>query len=216
MNSKIIISTLIGCLLGATVGYSASVVSLPHTFKAGTPIKASEVNANFSALSQEIAQIKNPVNLSKSSDFSEVVITPTSAVVDSTVIVGSTSFTIKEKVGVQDIITGKKYTLHYPVLTTTGKNTASFKASNCGQMAVENLVLRAANHDSKFTSYVALYSNYREDLPLDTATTIIYVQLSANLCAYVPLEQSVFTQQAISPLINRAVELQKYIKVQET
>ena len=156
MNNKIIIGTLVGCLLGATVGYSASVITLPHTFAAGTPIKASEVNANFSALAQEIAKIKNPVSLNKSSDFSEVAIAPIGAIVGSTVILDSTIFTIKQKMGVEDIITGKKYTLNYPVLTSS-TTTPAFKAANCSQMIVENLVLRAANHGNKFTSYVALY-----------------------------------------------------------
>ena len=64
MNKKIVIGTLMGCLFGATVGYSASVINVPHTFTAGTSIKASEVNANFVALSQRISDIniKSGVN----------------------------------------------------------------------------------------------------------------------------------------------------------
>jgi gas vesicle protein len=78
MNKKIIMGTLIGCFFGATVGYSAAVINVPHTFTAGTSIKASEVNANFAALAQDIASVKNSVSLYKSSDFSETLISPIS------------------------------------------------------------------------------------------------------------------------------------------
>ena len=108
MNKKIIIGTLIGCLFGATVGYSASVVNLPHTFTAGTSIKASEVNANFAALSQEISNLKSTTNFSKSTNFSESVLTPITAAVGSTVTVGGKSFEIKQKIAIEDPIKQKE------------------------------------------------------------------------------------------------------------
>jgi hypothetical protein len=152
MNKKIIIGTLMGCLFGATVGYSASVVSLPHTFTAGTSIKASEVNANFSALAQEIANTKDSIGLNKSSDFTETAITPTSAAVGSTVTVGSKSYIIKQSVGLEDPITGKKYTLNYPKLSSDTLSGFAYYVSCSDGNLGQGLAVRAGN-GGIFTSY---------------------------------------------------------------
>lgn len=53
MNRKIHLkSILLGVGLTAGVGFAATQVSslVPHVFSAGTPIKASEINANFAAV----------------------------------------------------------------------------------------------------------------------------------------------------------------------
>lgn len=209
MNKKVIIGTLFGCLFGATVGYSASVINLPHTFTAGTTIKASEVNANFSALAQEIASVKNSATLNVSSDFTEMAITPISAAVGSTVVVGSQSFVIKQKVGIEDPITGKKYTLNYPQLAS---NTSIFTATtSCKTLFDTNIAVRLGNGNG-FTSYVS----YRIGVtPPLTSNTQIYIQTN-NLCTAVNIEQGAdATHATASAMIGRATELMKYISVQE-
>lgn len=216
MNSKIIISTLIGCLLGATVGYSASVVSLPHTFTAGTPIKASEVNANFSALAQEIASVKGSTNLNKASSFTEVMIEPINAAVGSTVMVGSKSFVIKQEVGLQDPITGKKYTLNYPKLSTdSGIGVSYYIDGYCSDGHLGNGIAIREGKSNIFTSYVGLRGKYVTEILQPFTITFISVKLSNNLCAEVRLEQTDFNYDAASTIISRATELQKYISVQE-
>ena len=178
MNKKIIIGTLIGCLFGATVGYSASVVNLPHTFTAGTSIKASEVNANFSALAQEIANTKDSIGLNKSSDFTETAITPTNAAVGSTVTVGSKSYIIKQVSNIEDPITGKKYTLNYPV-QIGALDGMGVMATNCRGLIDTELAVKVGN-GSGFTSYV-----YYKMLTVSTysASVGIRLQVSSNLCA---------------------------------
>jgi hypothetical protein len=208
MNKKIIIGTLMGCLFGATVGYSASVINLPHTFTAGTAIKASEVNANFSALAQEIASVKNSAPLNASSDFTEMAITPISAVVGSTVVVGSQSFVIKQKVGLEDPITGKKYTLNYPQLASI---TSVFTATtSCKTLFDTNIAVRLGNGNG-FTSYVS----YHSASTIPTSDTRIYIQIK-NICTSVSIEQGAdATHATATAMIDRATELQKYISVQE-
>lgn len=216
MNSKIIISTLIGCLLGATVGYSASVVNLPHTFTAGTPIKASEVNANFSALAQEIASVKGTTHLNKSSSFTESTIEPINAAVGSTIMVGSKSFVIKQKVGIQDPITGKKYTLNYPKLSTDSIFGVNYYAhGGCADGYLGRGSVIREGKSNLFTSYVGFYGKYLENPSFVGSVTFISVKLSNNLCAEVGLEQADLNFDGISAIINRATELQKYISVQE-
>lgn len=215
INKKVIIGSLIGCIFGATVGYSTSVVSLPHTFTAGTPIKASEVNANFSSLAQEILNIKNTVNLNKSSDFSEAVVSPLNATVGSTVMVGSKSFIIKQKMGLEDLITGKKYTLNYPE-PTSGANTG-FVAINCKGFSDGSLIVRGGIGE-KFTSYVSLFGrNYVPggfDLQ-SQVVVVVYIQLTNNLCAYVETERNTdYSHATASQMIDTAVEIQRYISVQ--
>ncbi len=209
MNKKVIIGTLMGCLFGATVGYSASVINLPHTFTAGTPIKASEVNANFAALAQEVASVKNTVGIKTSSDFTEMAITPIIAAVGSTITVGTKSFIIKQKSDLEDPITGKKYTLNYPDL---GGTKLSYYVGCDSILRANSLVVRAGN-GSGFTSYVGLKSF---NFPQPSTITFLSVKFSNNLCAdfEVSGDQS-FNHAEVSAMIDIATELQKYISVKE-
>ena len=212
-NKKIIIGTLMGCIFGATVGYSASVVSLPHTFTAGTPIKASEVNANFAALSQEISNLKSTANFSKSTIFSESVLTPITAAVGSTVTVGGKSFEIKQKVAIEDPITGKKYTLNYPIGT---EGNVSIRVLSCDAGISDNAQVIRLGYGNGFTSYVYLHS-FASDL-ISSFYTGIDIALSKNVCASFTVErffESIPTYTVPTSMINRAEELQKYISVKE-
>lgn len=215
MNKKIIIGTLMGCFFGATVGYSASVVSLPHTFAAGTPIKASEVNANFSALAQEISSIKGESGINKSSNFSEATITPISAVVGSNVTIGSKDFVIKQKAGIEDPITGKKYTVNYPesIHPTMG---GLLYITSCKVLAGTKLIVKAGV-GSGFTSYVTY--DGKDSGGISGGSMQVYIQLSPNICLLPSsgneFTVSSFSNAATSLVIDSAIELQKYISVQE-
>lgn len=211
MNKKIIVGSLVGCIFGATVGYSASVVSLPHTFAAGTPIKASEVNANFAALGQEIASVKGMDGLSKSSDFSEKAITPIVSAVGSIITVGSKNYVIKQKAGIEDPITGKKYTLNYPEPTTGSENSAVFYISNCRVFFDTNIAVRLG-HGNGFTSYVAYHSSSNGA----RSSTSILIQVN-NICTHIrtDIATETTTYATVSAMIDRTTELQKYISVQE-
>ena len=217
MNKKVIVGTLVGCLFGATIGYSASAVNLPHTFTAGTPIKASEVNANFSALSQEIANVKSAALSNKSSNFSEMAITPISAAVGSTITIGSKSFVIKQQIGLGDPITGKKYTLNYPELVGAVSSSADeYVVTSCKDIipAEHGLIVRMGNGNG-FTSYVALQGFANNILTTTTKNTgmRIYIQpTDNNFCVGLRLEEVSFG--SASPAIDRATELQKYISLQ--
>lgn len=216
MNKKVIIGTLMGCLFGATVGYSASVVSLPHTFTAGTSIKASEVNANFSALAQEIASVKSSLSLSKSSNFTEMAITPISTAVGSMVTVDSKSFIIKQKSGIEDPITGKKYILNYPVPSAPSDNdSTSIMATNCKSLMDNEIVVSLGNGNG-FTSYV-YYKSYISTSSTPSSAAGFTIQVSDNICAYIKPSDSATdtTRTTAIQMINRATELQKYILVQE-
>lgn len=214
MNKKIIVGTLAGCIFGATVGYSASVVSLPHTFTAGTPIKASEVNANFSALSQEISNLKNITNFGKSTEFSESVLTPISATVGSTVTVGGKSFEMKQMTAIEDLVTGKKYTLNYP--SNTGDfGQARVMVANCNARFYTELAIKVW-YSSSFTSYVSLKGFPDSNGIPSNPTTYIYVSLSNNLCASIELERSADSGHTIvNAMIERANEIQRYIAVKQ-
>lgn len=209
MNKKIIIGALLGCIFGATVGYSASVVNLPHTFTAGTPIKASEVNANFAALAQEIANVA----LHKSSDFAEIAVTPVSAAIGSTITVGAKSYIMKQRVGLEDIVTGKKYRFNYPSDATSSN--AKFYTADCKAIVEYNVVARVVNGNG-FTSYVIL-SSVTDFLSSPPSISVeVYVQLTNNICAITGYESSFdFSHATESALIDRAADLQKYISVQE-
>ena len=210
-NKKIIIGTLMGCIFGATVGYSASVVSLPHTFTAGTPIKASEVNANFAALSQEISNLKSTANFSKSTIFSESVLTPITAAVGSTVTVGGKSFEIKQKVAIEDPITGKKYTLNYPIGT---EGNVSIRVLSCDAGISDNAQVIRLGYGNGFTSYVYLHS-FASDL-ISSFYTGIHIALSKNVCVSFTVERFLESSHTVvTSMINRAEELQKYISVKE-
>jgi hypothetical protein len=50
MNSKELRNLALGLALGLLGAGALAGVSLPHTFSAGSPIRAAEVNANFAAL----------------------------------------------------------------------------------------------------------------------------------------------------------------------
>lgn len=218
MNKKIIVGTLLGCIFGATVGYSASVVSLPNTFTAGTAIKASEVNANFSALAQEIMSVKSSVGLNqKSSDFAEMTVTPVSTTVGSTITVGSNSYLIKQKTGIEDPITGKSYTLNYPKLIRTGTSDIGITTNNCKVMT-NGLVLRS-NSGNSFKSYIALSGRLYDNDIGGMYAVFVYtnIQVSDNLCVSLMTDgtEKVMTHARISPMIDSATELQKYISVQE-
>lgn len=209
MNKKIIIGTLMGCLLGATVGYSASVINVPHTFTAGTSIKASEVNANFAALAQEIASIKNTVSLNKSSDFSEIAISPISTTVGSTVIVDSKSFLISQQSNIEDPITGKKYTINFPV--PSGVNdTTSVMPAKCSALMDTQIVVKTGRANN-FISYI-YYKGYNNG-----SSVGFTIQVSDNVCIYAATSDSAigWTHAAATQMINRVTELQKYISVQE-
>lgn len=210
MNKKIIVGTLLGCLFGATVGYSASVVTLPHTFTAGTAIKASEVNANFSALAQEIASIKDSVSLSKSSDFTVMAIAPVSAVVGSTITIGTKNFTLKQKPNIEDPITGKKYTLNYPAAATD----VVVRAGKCPAFIDSEIAVKMGSGNG-FTSYV-YYTLYNDSGVSSQAGAGIKIQLTDNLCAYTGgLDTSSdISRSAAVELISRVTELQRYISVQ--
>lgn len=215
MNKKVIIGTLMGCLFGATVGYSSSVINVPHTFTAGTSIKASEVNANFSALAQEIANTKDSIGLNKSSDFTETAITPTNAAVGSTVTVGSKSYIIKQVSNVEDPITGKKYTLNYPVQIGAFDGMGVI-AANCKGLIDTELAVKVGN-GSGFTSYVYYQMfNGANSGASSSASVGIRLQVSSNLCASLGKSDSVadVSSVAATEMINRATELQKYISVQ--
>ncbi len=206
MNKKIIICTLMGCLFGATVGYSASVVNLPHTFAAGTSIKASEVNANFAALAQEIADIKETVSLNKYSAFTEMEIAPISTLVGSTITLGSNSFIIKQLKG-EDPLTGKKYTLTYPsVMTGDGYTVFS---TNCKALLDTQMAIRLGKGNG-FTSYVSYYSSSN-----GSPDTRIYIQVG-DFCTLVPIEKGKYGGYTEAKgMIDRATEAQRYISVQE-
>lgn len=213
MNKKVIIGTLMGCLFGATVGYSASVINLPHTFTAGTPIKASEVNANFAALAQEIANVA----LHKSSDFAEIAVTPVSAAIGSTITVGAKSYVMKQRVGLEDIVTGKKYRFNYlgSPSAGVGNTEAVFYTADCKAIVEYNVVVRVVNGNG-FTSYVILSSITDYNASSPAISVGVYVQLTNNICAIVGGESSFdFSHATESALIDRVVELQKYTSVQE-
>ena len=222
-NKKIIIGSVMGCILGATVGYSASVVSLPHTFTAGTPIKASEVNANFSALAQEISKIKTATSFNTVTDFSEISLTPVNAAVNSTIVVGTENFTMKQKTDITDPITGKKYTLNYPSLSSNTLSDISYfvDGGTCKEGRLgRGLAVRAGNSGT-FTSYVGVYGKYVGSssglAPFQFVNSFISVKVGNNLCAEFHLEQqNDFNNVTLSAIINRALELQKYVSVKET
>lgn len=208
-NKKIIIGSLMGCIFGATVGYSASVVSLPHTFTAGTPIKASEVNANFSALAHEISTIDSSLLLNRSSNFTDVSINTQSMSVGSTVTIGAKSFVIKQKSNIEDPITGKVYSINYPQLETeTGANTL---LTGCRQHFGSSIIISRGSGNG-FVSYV---SYYKSEIGGGSTRTAFYIQTN-NLCTSLTIENGMdLTRTTAVGMMNRAIELQKYIFVQE-
>ncbi len=211
MNKKIIVGTLAGCIFGATVGYSASVVSLPHTFTSGTPIKASEVNANFSALAQEISKTNSSLILNKSSNFTEVATSSVNVAVGSVITVGSKNFVIKQKTGIEDPITGKRYNLNYPQESDSESGLAIF-VTTCRQHFGTNIIVRLGL-GAGFNNYVAYYR--RSDIGYESTHTNFYIQID-NLCASLMLENSVdLTRTTALAMMDRAIDLQKYISVQE-
>lgn len=220
-NKKIIIGSLMGCIFGATVGYSASVINLPHTFTAGTVIKASEINANFSALAQEISKVKTASSFNTVTDFSEILITPVNAAVNSTIVVGTESFIMKQKTDITDPITGKKYTLNYPSLSSNTLSDISYFADGgtCKEGRLgRGLAVRAGNSGT-FTSYVGVYGKYVGNVgttPFQSTVSFVSVKLGNNLCAEFGLEQADFNNVTVNAMINRALELQKYVSVKET
>ena len=219
MNRKNIFGVLMGCFLGATVGYSASVVSVPHTFTAGTAIKASEVNANFVALSQRISDIniKSGVNFNRSSSFSEGNITPVSASIGSIITNGSKSYIIKQISGIEDPITGKVYTVKYPAPKIgSSEGRISFTLANCqiGKFIVKGGFINGAN------AYVSLSEAYYNENPsLAEMSSNLYIEVG-NLCGSIFIENNAFNEaaklnnQVASGMADRATDLMKYIVVQ--
>ncbi len=59
-------SLVVGLLLGSLGLYGLAAVSIPNTFSAGTPIKASEVNANFSAVKTAVDALEAKINAGSS------------------------------------------------------------------------------------------------------------------------------------------------------
>jgi hypothetical protein len=74
MNSKELRNLALGLALGLLGAGALAGVSLPHTFSAGSPIRAAEVNANFAALNQALPGVAQTVVAER------VDITPTSAI----------------------------------------------------------------------------------------------------------------------------------------
>lgn len=209
MNKKIIVGSLVGCVFGATVGYSASVVSLPHTFVSGTPIKASEVNANFSALAHDISTLDSSLLLNRSSNFTDVSINTQSMPVGSTVTIGGKSFIIKQKSNIEDPITGKVYTINYPQVETESGGVTF--VTGCRQHVGTSIIISRGSGNG-FVNYI---SYYKSEISGGFTRTAFYIQTN-NLCTSLTIENGVdLTRTTAVAMMNRAIELQKYIFVQE-
>ncbi len=59
MNARELRFLVVGLLLGSAGLYAVAAVSLPNTFSPGSTIKASEVNANFSALKTAVDSLES-------------------------------------------------------------------------------------------------------------------------------------------------------------
>ncbi len=219
MNKKIVIGTLMGCLFGATVGYSASVINVPHTFTAGTSIKASEVNANFVALSQRISDIniKSGVNFNRSSSFSEDNITPVSASIGTIVTSGSKSYIIKEIAAIEDPMTGKIYTVKYPVVKVgSSEGDIEFTLNNCQDRGfiVKAGVVNGVNVYISLLEFSRITNGNQSANLTGEIYSSMYIQVG-NLCGKTSIDYTaMLNNQAVSGMVDRAAELMKYIVVQ--
>lgn len=225
MNKKIILAAAISCFCGVTVGYSASMLTVPHTFSAGTPIKASEMNANFAALAAEITALKTavPLPFPKASNYSELVVTPINKNVGETVTVDGKTFTIQQSTNIADPISGSTYTIRYPKDATLTRE-LFISLAECTAYAPGYgwgdgyLIARKAQIGSR-VGYVTING---ELAPVPSGiskfSTSINFQVSGNICLSVPLEFSseVVSRDTATIIINRATELLKYISVEST
>lgn len=217
-NKKIIIGSLMGCIFGATVGYSASIVSLPHTFTAGTPIKASEVNENFTALANSIESLKtNNGYTTKSSSFVEENLTAIEPVVGTTVNTNNNSYLIKQ-LDFESPITGKKYSLKYPS-NKKSSSTISLYATNCLASRTNQLIVKQINVDGA-KIYLSLANSLitLSDSITGGTRTNIYIQIG-DICGDIWVENSdilsvdKYSKVETDKFIARATELSKYIYV---
>ena len=220
-NKKIIIGSLMGCIFGATVGYSASVVSLPHTFKSGTPIKASEVNENFMALAQSIENLKNANVLNKSSSFVEENYTTIDSVTNSTITQEGINYLIRQ-LEFQDPITGNKYIMKYPA--AKDRRIALYTA-NCSSYRGSELIVKQIN-----ISGIKLYLSINTVLSHSSSTILspnsitgvisgnLRLQIG-NMCGVLELDNKTLlsiddlNKNEMDKFISHATSLSQYVYV---
>lgn len=224
MNKKIAILVAMSGILGVTIGYTTAVVSVPNTFVAGNTIKASEVNANFSALASEIASLKNVNTSNRSSNYSESVVTPIAGTLNSTINMSGENYTITQATGIVDPITGTTYSLTYPATSVGGLGpiVARFSTANCELVSHENifggdaLLVRKVTSSSANTSYVRMFVRSPVLSGNVTAGVVISVQVSNSICADILTDGSTtpINASTAAEMTDRAVNLVKYIAVQ--
>lgn len=117
MKKNIVIAALLGSVFGVTVGYSAANFSVPHTFVAGTAIKASEVNENFAAVTAQLSALTDKQNAYRAPNYAESSVAPVSATVGTVVPVVVNGIpgtaTVFQLTNIKDDFTDKTYDITY-------------------------------------------------------------------------------------------------------